>query len=271
MTSMIGFGFRFGLAGAAAEPAAERDPGSIAGAPPGSPFRPSAVGASPDELMAPWSSGRAARAQAEVTGIAASSIYWGHGPTRRARPALVAARAHRPDALGAAGALAAPGAVRARGADDRGRRRPGPRSRDRAGRRATPPHLAWSRGERPLAARAGAGGAGGAGRLALHRAQLSLLRARSGADLAAAPQPSAPALSLGRDRRPRFRGAHARRPRARGAALRGRVLAGRQRAAQVAGRGGRGERDSRRRHPLGPLRSGGGVAPSGAAGGAPLH
>ena len=74
-----------------------------------------------------------------------------------------------------------------------------------AGRLAAPAVAARSRGERPFAPHAGAGGAGGAGRLALHRAQLSLLRARSPADLAAAAEPARPPLSLGGDRRPRLR------------------------------------------------------------------
>ena len=59
-----------------------------------------------------------------------------------------------------------------------------------AGPAGLAPHspVARPRGERALAAHAGAGGAGGARRVALHGAQLPLLRARSGAALASAAE-----------------------------------------------------------------------------------
>ena len=170
-----------------------------------------------------------------------------HVGRRTARGPMVAAGGDRPDPLGAPGPLAASGAVRARGADHRRRRRPGPRSRGRAGGRAADPDPARPRGERPLAAHAGAGGAGGARRMALHGAQLSLLRARSSADHAPAAEPPAPPLPLGRDRRSRLHGAHPDCARAERAYLCRGFFTGRERAAQMAGGGGRAKRDPRRR------------------------
>ena len=71
---------------------------------------------------------------------------------------------------------------------------------------------------------------------------------------ALAAERSAASLSLGRDHGPRPRGAHAGRPRARGSAGRGRRLARRQRAAQVARREPGPDAGPRRRDHLGAVR-----------------
>ena len=179
---------------------------------------------------------------------------------------MVGSRRAPADGVGAHRALAAPGHVRARGADDARRRRPGARPRGRAGRRrrACCCCTGWR----------------GAPTRCTRRGWRCWWRARDGACTVLNFR------SCARDARDIERRLPNRRPRlyhsgetgdldfvvrtlvgarARDADLRARLLAGRRGAAQVAGRGRPRQRHPRGRDNLRSLRSRGGVALPGTA------
>ena len=146
----------------------------------------------------------------------------------------LAPRSAPPDRLGAPGALAPAGGASARGPRDPGRRRPGRRPRRRPGGNAPGHRAPRSRGQLLLGLRAGPSSRDPPARLARRGDELSLVRPRPRRPRADAAEPPPAPLSLRRDRGPRLPRPHARRARPRGPPLRGRGLARRQRAAQVA-------------------------------------
>src|SRR5712692_9348795 len=159
--------------------------------------------------------------------------------------AALAARRPRPDRVREAAPARPALAAAARTVGAAGRRFPRRRPPGRAGRRAAAPRPPRARGQLQLPLRARAHGAGAQARLARHGLELPLLLRRA--------EPPAALVPLGRDRRPGGGGAKGARGIGLGSAPARRVLAGRKRGGEVAGRAGRVGAGARGRHAPGTM------------------